>query len=246
MEEPVFFYSEGQKIFANIHIPENGGPCILMSHGFESSKDGSKWRILAPRLSDAGFAILRFSYRGCGEGAEKSEGEFEDTSLSGRTKDYEAAIDYLQNTEVDIKKLGVIGSSFGGMTALAAKDKRVKAMVVLSTPSRFSSPSDQAIEQFREKGYFELGSGRRLALDFFADSQKYDILRNAKEIGCPLLIIHSSRDEVVPVENAHELYAHAEEPKKLEIIEGASHSFDNADHLERVINLSMEWFKRYL
>ena len=61
-----------------------------------------------------------------------------------------------------------------------------------------------------------------------------------------MLIIHSNEDETVPVESAHELYANAEEPKRLEIIEGASHSFDNAEHLERVIDLSMEWFQRYL
>lgn len=248
MENLVFFYSEGHKIFANIQIPRRGAPCILMSHGLESSKDGNKWRFLAPKFSEAGFATLRFSYRGCGEGNEKSEGRFEGTVLSARIKDYKTAIDYLGTTEGDVNRLGVIGSSFGGMTALAAKDRRVKAMIALSTPSRLRPPTEGEIEAFRRRGYFELESGKRLVSDIYADAQKHNIntREDVKEIGCPLLVIHSRQDEVVPVGSAYELHNNAKEPKRLEIIEGANHSFDAPEHVEQVAKLSLEWFKKYL
>lgn len=65
------------------------------------------------------------------------EGEFEDVSLTGRIKDYRSALQFLQDTgEVDARRLGVIGSSFGGMVAVAAQDRRTKAMVTLSTYSK--------------------------------------------------------------------------------------------------------------
>ena len=54
MERLVAIYSQGQKMFGNFHLPEEGVPCVLMSHGFDSSKDGNKWLVLSPRLYDAG------------------------------------------------------------------------------------------------------------------------------------------------------------------------------------------------
>ncbi len=46
---------------ANFCLPAEKSPCVVMSHGLESSKEGDKWLVLAPRLCDSGFAALRFS-----------------------------------------------------------------------------------------------------------------------------------------------------------------------------------------
>ena len=239
-------YSQGQKMFANLCLHGEGAPCVIMSHGFESSKDGNKWLVLAPQLYDAGFASLRFSYRGCGEGENKSEGDFEDTTLTGRISDYRAAIDFLQRTKIDTTRLGVIGSSLGGMVTLAARDKRIRAMVTLATPSHIPSQNGKELKRAKDKGYFELDSGRRVRIGFYGDLLRYNICDEVKRIHCPLLIIHGSQDEIVPVEDAHTLYSHANEPKRLEVIEKANHVFDNPEHLDTVVSLSLEWFKDYL
>ena len=246
MEQSVVIHNQGQKILGNFYLPYEGAPCIVMSHGFESSKDGNKWPVLSARFYDAGFASLRFSYSGCGEGEEKSEGEFEDTTLTGRVLDYRVVVDFIHQTKIDRMRLGVIGSSFGGMAALAARDDRIKAMVTLATPSSFPSPSQEELGHIRRKGYFELESGRRLRVDFYDDLCQYNICDEVKKICCPLFIIHGSLDEVVPTEHAYKLYSHANEPKRLEVIEGANHTFDKPGNLEKVINLSIEWFKTYL
>ena len=222
------FYSENQKLFGNVHLPYQNAPCIITLHGLESSKDSGKWPIIAARLTDEGYACLRFNFRGCGSGPEKSEGEFEDVRLTGRIRDYKAALQFLHDTgTVDMRRLGVIGSSFGGMVAVAAQDERIKAMVCLSTP-------------------YELPSGgRRFNKKFYDDLRNYDLLeaiRNAP----PLLILHGSADEVVSSTHAHKLYEAALEPKRLEIIEGADHVFSQREHLQKVIDLSLEWFKKYL
>ena len=246
MEQLVVIHNQGQKMFGNLYLPQEAAPCVLISHGLESSKDGDKWLVLSPRLYDAGFACLRFSYRGCGEGEEKSEGEFEDTTLTGRISDYKAAIAFLHQAGIDNTRLGVIGSSFGGMVALAASDDRIRAMITLATPFSFPSSSEPGLKHSKDKDYFELKSGKRLRVGFFEDLTKYSIGDEVKKIHCPLLIIHGTMDDVVPVEHAHQLYRHANEPKRLEIIEGANHGFDKPEHLETVINLSIEWLKRYL
>jgi dipeptidyl aminopeptidase/acylaminoacyl peptidase len=239
--QPVIFYSEGQRISGDLSLPREGAPGILLSHGFESSKDGDKWLLLSSRFYDAGFASLRFNYRGCGKGEEKSEGEFEDTTLTGRIRDYKAALDYLETTGVDTGRLGVMGSSFGGMIALAARDERIRAMVILATPSYFPPPGEGELRSFKQKGYFQLQSGRRLKTGFLEDVKEYHIIEDIKKIRRPILVIHGS-----PAEHAYGLHENAPEPRGLEIIEGGNHGFDNPEHIERIAGLSLEWFERYL
>ncbi len=246
MEQVVSFRSHGCLLFADLGLPYSGAPCVILSHGLESSKDGDKWLVLASRLYDAGFASLRFSYRGCGEGAEKSEGQFEDTTLSSRIEDLIAAIDFVDGAGVDIKRIGVVGSSFGGMVALAARDARIKAVVVMATPCRPAMAMDELFASYRSGEFFDLPSGRRLKLGVLEDMQKYDICQAAATIGRPLLIIQGTDDETVPVRDACDLYDSAGEPRQLEIIAGGNHSFDDPGHLERVVGLTLGWFRRYL
>jgi len=245
-DKSVTFYCDGQKLYANLALPYPNAPCILMSHGFEASKDGTKWAFLAPELNRREFATFRFSYRGCGYGEEKSEGEFEDTTLTGRIKDYKAAIDYLVSTDIDEGRIGVIGSSFGGEVPIAASDPRVKAIVLLATPSRSEVPTEEQMAEYRRKGYSELPSGRRLKLSYFEDVGRYNLCKEIETLGVPVLIIHGSEDELVPVEQPHELYEHAREPKGLEIIEEGEHALRDPEHMERILELALDWFRRYV
>lgn len=240
MQELITFYSEHQKIVGNLHLPYEKAPCVITLHGLESSKNSGKWPTIAARLYDAGYACLRFTFRGCGTGPEKSEGEFEDVSLTGRIHDYQAALQFLQETgKVDMRRLGVMGSSFGGMVAIAAQDKRIKALVILSTPYTMLHHQKEAGQ------YYELPSGRRVKNGFYADLRSYNLL-DAIRTAPPILIIHGSLDELVPPEHARKLYDAAPEPKRLEIVEGADHVFSQPEQLNKVIELSLAWFKRYV
>ena len=243
--ELVTFRSQNKLIFGNLDLPYEKAPCIITLYGLESSKDSGKWPTIASRLYDEGYACLRFNFRGCREGPEKSEGEFEDISLTSRIEDYQSALQFLQDTgKVDMHRLGVIGSSFGGMVAVAAQDKRVKAMVTLSTPykiPRFDKP--QIPKQVGD--YVEPPSGRGFKKDFYEDLRKYDLLKAIRRAP-PILILHGSLDEVVHLEHSQKLYEAAAEPKRLEIIKGADHVFSQNGHLNKVIELGLRWFKKYL
>jgi hypothetical protein len=246
MEELVRFHSEGQTIFANFSLPYKGAPCIIMSHGMESSKDGDKWLVLAPVFYDAGFACLRFSYRGCGEGEDKSEGEFEDSTLTGRIKDYRSAIDFIETTGVDMSRLGAIGSSLGGMVALAAQDPRIRAMVTLATPAKLLIPTEEQLAMYEKEEFFELPSGKRLRTAFLRDIRQYDICKAVANISCPILIIHGSADDTVPVADAYYLYENAKEPKRLVVIQDGTHAFDEPGHVKQLGSLALDWFRQYL
>jgi len=246
MEQYVTFKSRNEIIFANLGIPHKGAPCIIMSHGLEGSKDGKKWLLLASRLYKAGFAYLRFSYRGCGMGEEISQGRFEDTTLSRRIHDYRATVSFVEANAVDKNRLAVVGSSLGGTVVIAARERRIKAMVALATPCKFDIPSDDMYKVYKGERYFELPSGSKIKRKFFTDISEYDICGAAGEIGCPLLVIHGDEDGLVPLENAHCIYEKANKPKRLEIIKGGNHSFGEPGHMERIAGLTVDWFRQYL
>ncbi|MEE9247181.1 MAG: alpha/beta fold hydrolase [Dehalococcoidia bacterium] len=244
--QSVTFLCEGQKLYADLTIPRPGAPCILMSHGFEASKNGTKWSFLAPRLMEEGYATFRFNYRGCGAGADKSEGRFEDTTLTARVRDYEAALDYLGKVDIDHNRIGVIGSSFGGEVPIAARDPRVKALVLLATPSQPGSPTDEQLQTFQQTGYFQLPSGKRLKMSYFEDSRRYNLCKAISSIERPVLIIHGRLDWDVPLDSACELYDHAREPKRLEVIEGGEHALRRPEDMARILELSLGWFSKHL
>ncbi|MEM1586323.1 MAG: alpha/beta fold hydrolase [Candidatus Bathyarchaeia archaeon] len=241
----VEFYAGGQKIRGNLHIPYVGAPCIVTLYGLEGSKDSGKWPIIALRLFKEGYACLRFNFRGCGEGEERSDGLFEDTSLTDRIEDYRAALHFLRESgKINTERIGVIGSSFGGMVAIAAKEKGIKALVLLSTPYVISSLGETKIV-CGQNAYYVLPSGKRLRAKFYEDLKKYNLLEAVREAP-PILIIHGSADEIVPVDHALKLYENACEPKKLEIISCADHAFTKAEHLDKAISLAIKWFKKYI
>ena len=242
MERPVEFTSGGLRIAGDMRVVGAGAPCVVMSHGLESSKDGDKWSVLASAFGESGIGALRFNHRGCGQGPRASEGAFEDTTLTGRIADFRAALDTAASTAGDGAALGAIGSSFGGMVVVAARDPRVRALALLATPVAIPAPAAQEIVD----GYHYLQSGNRLRVGFFRDVARYDILAAVRDFRGPVLVVHGDRDDVVPVEHAARLHDAARGSKRLDIVPGADHMFSAPEHRERAVALCVEWFKAYL
>lgn len=244
--EKVTFVSQGQKIVANLSIPFPGSLGVVMSYGMEGSKDGTKWQLLAIKLYEAGIASLRFNYRGCGEGADRSDGEFENSTLGNRIKDLKSAVDFFYRTAINNSRIGIIGSSLGGMVAIAAWDKKVKVMVTLATPYQFPIPTQDRLGSIRKSQYITLSSGRKTKANFFEELNNYDASHYITKIKCPLLIIHGTADDVVPAGDSRKYYEKANEPKKLEMIQGGNHSLDEPEPLQKIVDLIVNWFKLYL
>lgn len=250
--EKVSFYSEGYKLIGNLHLPPHkDSPCIVSCHGLASSKDSEKWLTFTCIAEDAGYAAFRFNFRGCGWGDEWSEGNAEDTTLSNRINDYKAALNFLEKTgKVDFSRLGVIGSSLGSCTIIAADDPRPRTYVAMATPYRIGEPTSEVLKSFKEKGYYENPEVEeprmsRIKRDLYDDFKRYDMGEAINKIRYPILIIHGSKDQI-SVSDARILYEKANQPKRLEIIEGGSHQFVDTGHLGIITELAIEWFKEYL
>jgi len=248
MLKELCFCIGAQKLVGNLHLPEGLDgpfPCVITSHGYKSRRNSSKYIRIGYFFSVVGIAVFRFDHRGALGG--DSDGKFEDTTLSVRIEDLRAALDVLSNIpELNLRRLGLLGSSLGGMDVLAIRDKRIKVKVVMATPFELSV-TDQMKSAMIGKEYYQYPDGTRINKDFFKDIEKYDLIAEVKDISYPLLIIHGDLDEIVPLCHAEAIYkAVCQGNRSLKIIKGGDHAFTDPDRLEEALIYSREWFQRYL
>ena len=129
---PVTFYSEGCKLVGDLYRPADLQPAdvrsgIVLCHGYTGVKDlylPDNARVLA----EAGYVVLAFDYKGWGE----SEGPRTRLAPYSRVADVQAALTFLgAQPEVDEKRLGIYGTSYGGATVVwtGAIDRRVRCVV---------------------------------------------------------------------------------------------------------------------
>jgi hypothetical protein len=234
MIEPFEINSTFNKINGLMVLPEGEGrfPCVVLSHGLISSKESTKYVAISQRFTRAGIASCRFDYHGCGD----SGGKIEETTLSIRLDNLNVIVDYvLRHHSVNPDKVGIIGSSFGGTAGLikSARDKRIKCLSLWATPYVLAKEGNGSIDNIFFKD------------DIYTDFSTYDILSESGNIS-RALVVHGEKDETVPCIEGKKIYENLRQPKYLEIIEGGDHVFSDPSHRERVIDLALNWFDKYL
>lgn len=237
--------SNGFILKGNLEVPEENSPSIVMLHGFTADKDLEFWREIASNFFERGFNCLRFNFRGCGERKEKSQGKFENTTLTSRIKDYKSALNFIENSsKVNSSKIGVLGHSLGGMVAISGKDERVDSIVTLGTPYKVPRYDEPELPE-KVGDYYLMPSGVKFKKEFYEDIKRYDMGRDIQKAP-PIRVIHGTSDEIVPIDHAEKLHEKAREPKSLKIVSNANHLFSDEKPLKEAVDLAVDWFKNFL
>ena len=233
---------DGQRIYGMLYkkvAPGHRAPAVILSHSAMLTHAAMKG--YAKALAEKGLVAYCFDF--CGGSADsRSDGSTDSMTVFTEVDDLKAVLDQVRKFDcVDADSVYLLGSSQGGLvSALAAEDcaDRVRGLV-LFYPA-FNMPD--LIRQFGD--YLGGGSWGNMGgswgnlggmgdmfsmSEAFIESLKdFDVWSHIGTYARPVVILHGSKDIIVPVSNsqkAAELYPDA----KLHIIEGASHGFNAAN-----------------
>lgn len=146
------------------------------------------------------LSTLIFDYRGYGQ----SEGRI---SEKGTYLDAQAAWDFLVNEKsVKPEEIILFGRSLGGsIAAWLVQNRSPKALIIESS---FTSIVDIG------KEIYPFLPVKRLS------RFRYSTLEYVKNNKCPILIVHSTTDEMIPIQHGKRLFDAAQEPKEFLEIKG--------------------------
>jgi dipeptidyl aminopeptidase/acylaminoacyl peptidase len=186
-----------------------------------TSHDQRSGLSLVRSFHSAGYHVLLFSYRGHAL-SDGRKGKF--TYGEAESRDVEAAAQFLFEIK-GIGRIGVVGHSAGAVSAIlsAARNPLIGAVVAVA-------PYNCVTEVWQTSRPSLVPS---LVMDWALwvaektrgfDREQVCPVRVVEQIAPrPLLVIHGTEDRRITEEQVRELFAAAEEPKSLWMVDGASH-----------------------
>ena len=186
--------------------PQSGQKMIVFLHG--NSYNIEKFYHKLIPLVEHGYGTFMPEYRGFGGIA----GEITEPALAA---DAQAAVAYLHQQGYTNENIVLYGMSLGSYTAtntaFTMGNQEPFAGIILEVPF------DSLVNVIKD--VFPLP----LPLKYIV-KDTYDNVSRITSVRSPMLIMGGTDDEVVPVERAKNLFAHAQEPKKMIIYQGAGHN----------------------
>ena len=192
--------ADGEKIILWYAPARAGMPTILYFHGNAGEIGDRPLRF--NYYHSGGFGVAYLSYRGFG-GSSGSPSE------AGLIADANAAYDWLIAKGVEPGRIALLGESLGSGVAVQLAAKREVGAVALEAP--YTSTVEVAAKIYWWLPVHALMKDQFKSIDFIA------------AVVAPLLVVHGDQDELIPVEFGRRLFAAANQPKELEVVQGFGH-----------------------
>jgi pimeloyl-ACP methyl ester carboxylesterase len=207
--ESITFSSHGVPINGWL-IPAAAGaspqPAIILTHGWSSN--AAEMLLLAQVLHEANFALLLYESRG--HGASGQDGPI---TIRKFAEDIVAGIDYLETrSEVDKSRLGLLGRSIGGSSALlvASNEPRIRAVVSCSAFADTEMLTRDYLARLHVPSWpFPWLVNRFIARWLRTSVRSVAPQNRIDRITVPILLLHGDSDRYISPSNLDILYARA-------------------------------------
>ena len=201
---------------------------------------------IARRLHDAGFNVFLYDSRRHGD----SGGNFCTYGFYEK-HDTSTAISYLEDrTDLHIGKIGLMGSSMGAAVAVqvAALDARVASVLAESGFATLRTVYDEYQKRIIKIPWHYLRNMVIKRSEHIAHFKASAVspLEAVREVKVPVFFMHGTTDNLIKHTYTERVYANANEPKELWLIQGARHNNMAEVGGEEYFTRIVEFFKRTL
>ena len=192
--------SDGEKIIVWYAPAAEGKPTILYFHGNAGEIGDRPLRF--NYYHSRGFGVAYVSYRGYG-GSTGSPTE------QGLLTDANTAYDWLMAKGIAPQSIALLGESLGSGVAVQLAARKQVGAIALNAP--YTSTADVAARIYWWLPVHVLMKDQYRSMDLIS------------QVKAPLLVVHGDRDILIPLEFGKRLFAAANEPKELEVVQGFGH-----------------------
>ncbi len=226
---------------------------FVFVHGLGSEKMGDKSRFFADRFGALGFGYAALDTTGHGG----SEGEIRTLTLTRQIDDLAGFISHLRRKEQWIGQVVLVGSSLGGLTSAWTSVEEpdfISGLALIAPAFRFVDNLKLAIGEQKAREWRDTNNlvirSPWVQLDFTwdlaADWATYDHDSLPQRIQVPMLILHGTRDEQVPVSDSREFARKAGDLVSLVEIENGDHRLTDhkgrlADEILSFVRMRLGW-----
>ena len=179
-------------------------PVVVAVHGWGAN--GSTLSAIVDPLVRAGIAVVLFDAASHGDSSAESF-----SSLPRFAEDLAAVLDTLRRMPaIDSDRVGLLGHSVGAAAVLLHAARQGGSLAVVSL-SAFAHPHE-VMERWLQQHHIPRRWIGTAILDHVQEviGERFDHiapLHQLPKIACPVLLVHGSQDETVPVCDAHRLHA---------------------------------------
>jgi len=249
METPVIFKNKNnQQLIGILHQPHGGQkfPAMIICHGFGNTKSDKKFVRLARALVKNKIAGWRFDFTGCGDSA----GDFAKTTIKQQIADLDQAVKFLlQQKNIDKNQISLLGHSLGGVIiALYAAQNNFPAKNLVLWAPAFNQKelfklwgSGGQLAKWKKQGFI-IRKENKIGLAYLQENENQDYSSITAKIKAPILIIHGTKDETVPIKFSKKLTQNFKNVK-LKIMPQADHKFEDYNIQERLVKETVRWMK---
>lgn len=207
---------------------------VIFIHGFTGNQNQHIFFNGARFFGENGFSTFRFNLYSW----EKDARKLEQCTLSLHAKDLDLVVDYFRKKGV--KKVFVVGHSFGGLTILLSKKQAFDAAVFWDasiyptdvTKARYIKELDLYYTNTQE------GFGFTIGKEMVEENKKLRPFKLMKDFTKPVKIIVAGNGELI--EGGKKYFEVAKVKKEFVIIENATHCFDQEGTEEELFEETLQ------
>lgn len=240
----------------DVLVKEKSIGIAFVLHGLGSERKRKLIQVVINTLFKNNYTVVSFDAT---NSTGESQGKYENATMQFHYEDLIDVISWAKDQEWYKEPFILAGHSLGGYAVIKYTEdypKEIKAVFALAATisGKLSFEARERFESEEFKKYKETGwtsrisntTGKILNLPWshMEERLKHDLIKDVKNIKCPMLMISGEKDTSCPPDHQKKFFDLLSCKKEIHTIPDAPHTFKKEEDLEKMKEILNKWIKK--